>query len=47
MAPEVIRREAATVASDIYSFGIILWELLTGTRAWRRPVFFFSPPPHL
>lgn len=29
MAPEVIRNEKYENASDVYSFGIILWELLT------------------
>jgi serine/threonine protein kinase len=29
MAPEVLRGEGYTKSSDVYSFGIILWELLT------------------
>ncbi|KAF8817853.1 Tyrosine kinase-like (TKL) protein, partial [Cardiosporidium cionae] len=29
MAPEVLRGEGMTKASDIYSFGVILWEMLT------------------
>ncbi len=31
MAPEVIRGLGATMASDIYSVGVILYELITGT----------------
>jgi hypothetical protein len=30
MAPEVIRGEAPTIASDLYSVGVILYEMLTG-----------------
>jgi serine/threonine protein kinase len=29
MAPEVIRHEPYSTAADVYSFGIVLWELLT------------------
>lgn len=29
LAPEVLEGEQATLASDVYSFGIILWECLT------------------
>jgi serine/threonine protein kinase len=27
MAPEVLRGEAARMQSDVYSFGILLWEM--------------------
>ncbi|KAI7839198.1 hypothetical protein COHA_007087 [Chlorella ohadii] len=42
LAPEVMRGGRATKASDVYSFGIVLWELLT----WQLP---FGPanPWHL
>ncbi len=29
MAPEILRGEAYSEPADIYSFGVILWELLT------------------
>lgn len=31
MAPEVYRRERADVRSDIYSFGLVLWQMATGS----------------
>ena len=30
MAPEILQRKEYTIASDIYSFGMIMWELITG-----------------
>ena len=30
MAPEVLQGKIYTMASDIYSFGMIMWELITG-----------------
>jgi serine/threonine protein kinase len=30
MAPEILRGEAYNEASDIYSFGVIVWEIATG-----------------
>lgn len=32
MAPEVIRHEHYSLAADVYSFGIVLWELYSRTR---------------
>ncbi|OIS96440.1 serinethreonine-protein kinase edr1 [Nicotiana attenuata] len=34
MAPEVLRSEPSDEKSDIYSFGVILWELATGKIPW-------------
>src|SRR6266540_2208257 len=30
MAPEILRQKEYTLASDIYSFGMIMWELMSG-----------------
>ncbi|RIB22786.1 kinase-like domain-containing protein, partial [Gigaspora rosea] len=30
IAPETLRKKEYTMASDIYSFGMIMWELLSG-----------------
>jgi eukaryotic-like serine/threonine-protein kinase len=32
MAPEMLKGEPATVASDIYALGVVLWELFSGIR---------------
>lgn len=34
-APEVIRGTTASTASDVFSLGVLLHELLTGSRPWR------------
>lgn len=34
MSPEMIRSETVSASSDVYSFAIIFWELLTSQLAW-------------
>jgi serine/threonine protein kinase len=36
MAPEVLRCEAVTEAADCYSYGVVLWEVLTGLSPWEN-----------
>ncbi|XP_027084233.2 uncharacterized protein [Coffea arabica] len=36
MAPEILRNEPSTEKSDIYSFGVILWELMTESIPWKN-----------
>ena len=37
MAPEIFQGQKYTKASDVYSFGMIMWEFMTGTRPfWDR-----------
>jgi hypothetical protein len=39
MAPEVVRGERASFASDLWSLGVVIHEIVFGTRpAWSRPV---------
>lgn len=34
LAPEIIRGSAATMSSDVYAFGIVMWEALTLETPW-------------
>lgn len=35
-APEVLESMCMSKAADVYSFGVILWQLLTGSRPWKK-----------
>ena len=37
MSPEQVRRERLTTASDLFSAGVLLWEMLAGQRLFARP----------
>jgi serine/threonine protein kinase len=34
MAPEVLKNEPSDEKADVYSFGVILWELITLEQPW-------------
>jgi eukaryotic-like serine/threonine-protein kinase len=36
-SPEQVRGEPITTASDVFSLGVVLYELLSGTSPWRTP----------
>ncbi|GAX78336.1 hypothetical protein CEUSTIGMA_g5778.t1 [Chlamydomonas eustigma] len=36
MAPEVLKEGRQSMAADVYSFGILLWELLSGGKAYKE-----------
>ncbi|GES99251.1 kinase-like domain-containing protein [Rhizophagus clarus] len=36
VAPEILKGNPPTKASDIFSFGIIMWTLSAGVRPWRN-----------
>lgn len=36
MAPEVLREDPSNEKSDVFSFGVILWELITLQKPWRN-----------
>ncbi|CAJ1928021.1 unnamed protein product [Sphenostylis stenocarpa] len=36
MAPEVLRNEPSNEKSDVFSFGVILWELMTESIPWKN-----------
>ncbi len=36
MAPEQVRGEAWTAATDVFALGVVLWELTSGTRLFHR-----------
>ena len=38
VAPEIVRQEDYTDKADVFSFGIILWELVTRSELWRQEV---------
>jgi serine/threonine protein kinase len=36
MAPEMLRAENYDEKADVYSYGVVLWELLTGQTPWNE-----------
>jgi mitogen-activated protein kinase kinase kinase 9 len=41
MPPEVIKSSTYSKASDVFSFGVLLWELLTGEIPYKGKFLFF------
>lgn len=41
MAPEVLNQEEFDKSLDVYAFGLILWEIWTGTEPFAQVTFFF------
>ena len=42
-APEILERSPATMASDVYSFGLVMWEVLVWQLPWTgEPMYTVS-----
>lgn len=37
MSPEQVRRDALSIQTDLFSSGVLMWEMLTGRRLFARP----------
>jgi serine/threonine protein kinase len=36
ISPEILRNGKASKAADVFSFGVIMWEMMHGTLAWNQ-----------